>query len=466
MDANDLDFEGTANKGGAASGSNSNQGNQGGSQGTEHLDGKGGDNHGLEGKDNNQGGQQGGQQGSQGSDADSQQGGQNQGGDQGDSGFHDATQGNGGQQGNDSSSSTGELKAGDNLDIDGQTYTVDDKGNIVDAKGAIFKEAKDVADWLKSVNVDDGGKSDGDENKLSVAALQEALGTEVNDKDGKPVQYTDDADGIKAYVNDVIELRSNEIRQAAVNKVFADNPMLKQFSDYLIANNGSPIGFGQLPDRSKVQLDKDNAVQQEAIIRMAAAEFGNKSVNDNYINYLKQTGGLYDEARAQLANLVEKDKKTREDIARAAEARRQQEDKAQQDFWTNVSNVINGRVIGGYKLPESFVKEVNGTKLTLTPSDFYDYLTKPVNNDENGNPLTGYQRDLNALSDEDAFNREMLDAWLMFTGGTYKDLINLAVNEDKVRTLKIKSKQQRAARTIKINTKRNTKADINDIILQ
>lgn len=459
----EIDFEGTANKGGAASGSNGNQGNQGGSQGTEHLDGKGDDNHGVEGKDNNQGGQQ----GSQGSDANGQQGGQGQDSSQGASGFHDATQQDGdGKQGNDSSSSTGELKAGDNLDIDGQTYTVDDKGNIVDSKGAIFKEAKDVAAWLKSVNVDDGTKEGEEGNTLSVAAIQEALGTEVNDKDGKPVQYTDDAEGVKAYVNDVIELKSNEIRQAAINKLFADNPMLKQFSDYVVANNGSPVGFGQLPDRSKVQLDKDNAMQQEAIIRMAAAEFGNKSVNDNYINYLKQTGGLYDEARAQLANLVEKDKKTRADIAAAAQARREQEDKAIQDYWTNVNNVIQGRVIGGYKLPESFVKEVNGTKLTLTPSDFFDYLNKPSYTDENGNPLTGYQHDLNALSDKDALEREMLDAWLMFTGGTYKDLINLAVNEDKVRTLKIKSKQQRAARTIKINTKQQKKTDMNDIILQ
>jgi hypothetical protein len=52
----------------------------------------------------------------------------------------------------------------------------------------------------------------------------------------------------------------------------------------------------------------------------------------------------------------------------------------------------------------------------------------------------------------------------MFTGGTYKDLVNMAIKEHEVRKLIIKSKEQRSSRTIKV-VKPTGKANINDIVL-
>ena len=59
----------------------------------------------------------------------------------------------------------------------------------------------------------------------------------------------------------------------------------------------------------------------------------------------------------------------------------------------------------------------------------------------------------------------MLDAWLMFTGGTYKDLIDMAVKEDEVRRLKLKAKEVRSTKSVKIITKPNKKTSVDDIIL-
>ena len=358
-------------------------------------------------------------------------------------------------------SSTGELAVGDTLEFEGSTYTVDKDGNLVDDKGSIFKQANEVSDWLKSMDVDDNNQVDGG---LNLASIQEALGVTVTDSDGKPVEFTDDADGVKAYVNSVIDLKSNELQTAAINKLYSDNPLLKQFNDY-VQLTGSPRGFGEIPDRSGIQVEKDNEAQQVAIIRMAAQEFGNKSLNENYIKYLRDSGGLYDEARNQLQALAEKDIAVRKDIETRAAAQRQEEAENVANYWKNVSNVINGRMIAGYKLPESFTKEVNGQKVVITPNDFYNYLSKASEQDADGNRVTGYQKDLSNLSDADYLNRELLDAWLMFTGGTYKDLIDMAVKEDKVRQLRVKSKEQRTAKSVKIIRKANSKADINDIIL-
>ena len=356
--------------------------------------------------------------------------------------------------------STGELNAGDQLEVDGITYTVAQNGDLVDDKGNVFKEAKDVADWLKSVNVE----NDEPDSSITLASIQESLGVTITDENGEPVSFTDDAAGVKAYVDSVIELRSNELQQAAINRLYSDNPLLKQFQDY-VQLNGTPRGFGEIPDRSGIRLDKDNEQQLIAVIKMAAQEFGNKSLNDNYIKYLRDSGGLYDEARNQLGALVDKDKAYRKEIeTKAAEQRKQEADDIK-NYWEKVNNIINSRVINGYKIPDSFTKEVDGKKIVITPSDFFNYLSNANVEGDNGKKLTAYQRDLANLTDDEFMAREMLDAWLMFTGGTYKDLIDMAVKEDQVRKLVVKSKENRSAKSVKIVKKQNGKTSIDDIIL-
>lgn len=372
----------------------------------------------------------------------------------------DNNQNNEDSNSNDADSSTGELTEGDSIEFEGVTYTVDATGNLVDDKGNIFKEAKDVKSWISSMDV----SNDQNDSNFDLNSIQEALGITVTDDNGNPVEFTNDAEGVKSYVNSVIDLKSKDIQTATINKLFADNPLIKEFIDY-VQLTGSPQGFGDLPDRSGIEIDKNNINQQEAIIRMAAQEFGNKSLNENYIKYLKDSGGLYDEAKQQLTALVEKDAAMRKDIEEQAEANRQAEQVRINEYWQNVSKVIEGRIIAGYKLPESFTKEVNGQKVVYTPNDFYNYLNKAIEQDADGNIVTGYQRDLSKLTDEEYLNRELLDAWLMFTGGTYKDLIDMAVKEDNVRKLKIKSKEQRTAKSIKVIKKQGGKVNMNDIIL-
>ena len=428
----DIDFEGTGGTStGSVSGQQDNNGSQNGNGTQEEITNlNGGGNDDITGKDNQN----------------------NNGGEGGD---------NNNVGDNNDNSSTGELTEGTEIVFDGATYTVDANGNLVDENGTIFKEAKDVADWMKSMDVEDSNNND---EALTLASIQEAIGITVTDADGNNIEFTDDAAGIKAYVNSVIDLKSNEIQQATINKFYQDNPLVKQFTDY-VQLNGTPRGFGEIPDRSGIVLDKDNTAQLEAVIRMAASEFGNKSLNDNYIKYLKDGGGLYDEAKAQLQALVEKDAAVRKDIEDRAKAQREAEAKSVSDYWNKVNNVIDSRIIAGYKLPESFTKEVNGQKVIITPNDFYNYLSKATETDTDGNKVTGYQRDLNKLTDDEYLNRELLDAWLMFTGGTYKDLIAMAVNEDKVRQLRVKSKEQRSTKTVKVIKKQGGKVDMNDIVL-
>lgn len=434
----DIDFEGTGGNGSngqASNGTQANNGNAGGEgqQGNgDATDLNGGGNADITGKDN-QG------QGSEGN---------------GDGQGNGAGEGEG--EGNSDDSSTGELNPGDNVEFEGITYTVAENGDIVDKDNKVFKRADEVKDWLASLQEDV-------DDSINLETIQDALGQTIVGEDGKPVEFTNDANGVKAYVNAVLDLQRNEIAEGAVNKLFSDNPILKQFQDY-VQVTGTPRGFGELPDRTGWTVDKDNASQQEAIVRMAAKEFGNMSINDNYIKYLKDTGSLYDTAVNQLSALQEKDKSVRAEIEQRATAAREQEQQELEAYWNKVNDVINGKTIAGYKLPDSFVKEVNGKKQTLTPNDFYNYLSRQTEVDADGNRITGYQKDLANESDDDYLARELITAWLMFTGGTYKDLASMAIKEDAVRVLKLKSKENRAHKTVKV-TKPNSKATMEDIVL-
>lgn len=438
MDATELDLEGTGNNGNGGT-----QGNNGGSQeDTTALNG------GQEKQDINAGGS--GEQGNQGNQGGSQEGGE---------GSQEGNQGNQGE-GDGGNSSTGELSEGDTIELEGETYTVDKDGNILDKDKNIFKKADEVAEWLKGFEQENDNDTEG---KFDIKKIQDVIGVTVQDEEGKDVEFTNDANGVKSYLNSVMELKSSEIQQATLNKFYADNPLVKQFVDYCQVM-GTPRGFGEIPDRSGIQLDKENEQQLEYVIRMAATEFGNKSLNDNYIKYLKSSGGLYDEAKAQLEALVQKDKDYRAKIEETAKQQRLAEQQAVTNYWTNVNKVIDSGVIAGYKIPQSFIKEVNGTKVTLTTNDFYNYLSKQVETDAEGNRMTGYQKDLNGLTDEELLNRELLDAWLMFTGGSYKDLVAMAVNDEKAKNLRLKSKEQRNTKTIKIN-KAAGKTSMEDILL-
>lgn len=358
----------------------------------------------------------------------------------------------------DDNSSTGELLSGDSIEFEGELYTVDANGNLVDSGNNIFKEAKDVKNWLATVTEDD-------DSTFSVDSLRNAFGIDVVDENGNPIEFTNDVEGLKSYVDSVINIKSTELQEAAINKLYADNPLLKQFNDY-VKVNGSAKGFGEVPDRSNIKLNENDEAQQVAIIKMAAAEFGNKSINDNYINYLHDTGALYEEAKIQLNNLIEADKAYQRNIEEQAAAARQQEQESLNNYWQSVNDAISKRVIGGYKIPESFTKTVNGQKIILTPNDFYNYISQSNVQTEDGGYVTRYQNDLNNLTNEDYLNRELLDAWLMFTGGSYKDLIDMAVKEDNVRKLKLKANEQRTSKTIKVNRKSTSKVNINDILLQ
>lgn len=346
----------------------------------------------------------------------------------------------------DSSSTGGQeestLSEGDNVEVDGVTYTVNADGALVNEKGEIFKTKEEVAELLKENTTEEINEVP----EIKVADIQKLVGVDVVDEKGKAVAFDNTPEGVAEYINSVIELKKSEFAQAGINKLIEDYPIVNDFLNYYIANGNSYEGFGQLKDRSGIVVDDNNESQQEAIVREAWKEFGRRGSVDKYITYLRDSGQLADVAKEDLAALQQHDAEIREENSRAAIKAQQEYEEEVAAYWKNVKSCIDKREIAGYKLPETIIIKKNGKQVSATPNDFFNYVYQV---DDNG--MSQYQRELANESIQDRMQDELLKAWLKYTGKSYDSLVEMAVASKEVKKLRLTANNNKTAKaTIKI----------------
>lgn len=337
------------------------------------------------------------------------------------------------------------LEPGTSVEIGDDTYTVDENGNLLDKNGNIFKEAKDVKSWLDEFE----NITETDKDNISLNSIQEAIGIQITDDNDKPIEFENNPEGIKAYIDAVIETAKEEHYETAINTLYKNYPILNDVLNYYIANGNSLEGFGEIPDRSNIVIDDTNEAQQEAIIRTAWKERGQKGDVDGYISYLKSSGTLFATAKEELTALQESDKQYRDELAAEAERKEEERIKKLEKYWNSVHDVIKSRTIAGYKIPESIIINRNGQKLSVTPEDFYNYIYRV---DKDGK--SAYEHDLENETPESRRDDEILRAYLKFVGGNYSNLVEMAINKEKVNKLKLKAKERKTS-SVRI-TKPNT----------
>ena len=369
-------------------------------------------------------------------------------------------EGNKGDEGNKEDNKNGDnadvnFEAGTSIEVGEDTYTVDENGNLLDKNGNIFKEAKDVKSWLNEFE----NVTDTDKDSISIETIQEAVGVQITDDDDKPVEFENNPEGIKAYIDAVIETAKEEHFETAVNTLYQKYPILNDVLNYYIANGNSLEGFGEVPDRSNITIDDSNEAQQEAIIRTAWEEQGRKGDVESYIAYLKSSGTLLATAKEELVGLQEADEQYRKNIEEEAEYKEAERLQRLENYWNDVHDVIKNRTIAGYQIPESIIISRNGQKLSVTPEDFFNYIYRV---DKDGK--SAYERDLATETPESRRDDEILRAYLKFVGGNYSNLVDMAINEEKVNRLKLKAKERNTS-TVRIskpktNTNKGTNIDL------
>ena len=344
------------------------------------------------------------------------------------------------------------LSAGDSIELDGVTYTVNENGDLVDEKGEVFKAKSEVEAFLKEYTAEDANEIP----EINVADIQKLVGVDVVDDKGKAISFDNTPQGVAEYVNSVLELKKAEFAQAGINKLIEDYPVLNDFLNYYIANGNSYEGFGEMKDRSGIQIDEANEAQQIAIVREAWKEFGKRGNVDKYISYLKDSGQLLDVAKDDLVALQQADAEVREENAKAALQAQQEYEAQVAAYWKEVKSCVDKREIAGYKIPDVIILDRGGKQVSATPEDFFNYIYQV---DEQG--MSQYQRELANEAPADRMNDELLKAYLKYTGKSYNSLLEMAVANKEVKKLRLTANKNKSAKaTIKITKAAKTNGNL------
>lgn len=361
--------------------------------------------------------------------------------------------GNQGQQGQvdnqqqDSSMGEVKLSEGDTINVDGVDYTIDAEGNAIAADGTVFRTATELAELISQ---------NGSEPSV-LEQLQTRFGSDFKDENGNPIVFDNNTEGIAAYVETVVQSRVKEAQTAAINNLFETYPQVEQVINHLKLN-GTLDDFVEIPDRSQITVSKDNEEQQAAFIREEWKLSGKKGDVNKFIDYCKNAGILYDtavESKEAVDSIYESRLAEQKAQVEAKEAAAAAEEKA---YWDNVEKTISKGELLGYSIPEQIQCNKDGKKVMLSRKDFLKYVSTPV--DSEGN--TAYMLDEAKVDSDARMQDDLLKAFLRFTGGDYASLVGMAVNKQKVLSIRTAAAQTTGKRTVIINSKGNNSKTVDN----
>lgn len=374
-----------------------------------------------------------------------------------DTGNGNGNTGNQGQQGQQGQgdnqqrdSSTGEevvLSEGDTVNVDGVDYTIDANGNALAADGTVFRTAAELAELISQ---------NGSEPSV-LEQLQTRFGSDFKDENGNPIVFDNNTEGIAAYVDTVIQNRIAEAQTAALNNLFETYPQVEQVINHLKLN-GTLDDFVEIPDRSQITVSKDNEEQQATFIREEWKLSGKKGDVNKFIDYCKNAGILYDtavESKEAVDSIYESRLAEQKAQVEAKEAAAAAEEKA---YWDNVEKTISKGELLGYSIPEQIQCNKDGKKVMLSRKDFLKYVSTPVDNEGN----TAYMLDEAKVDSNARMQDDLLKAFLRFTGGDYASLVGMAVNKQKVLSIRTTAAQTTGKRTVIINSKGNNSKTVDN----
>lgn len=361
--------------------------------------------------------------------------------------------GNQGQQGQvdnqqqDSSMGEVKLSEGDTINVDGVDYTIDAEGNAIAADGTVFRTATELAELI--------AQNSSEPSVLN--QLQTRFGSDFKDENGNPIVFDDNEEGIAAYVETVVQSRVKEAQAAAINNLFETYPQVEQVINHLKLN-GTLDDFVEIPDRSQITVSKDNEEQQATFIREEWKLSGKKGDVNKFIDYCKNAGILYDtavESKEAVDSIYESRLAEQKAQVEAKEAAAAAEEKA---YWDNVEKTISKGELLGYSIPEQIQCNKDGKKVMLSRKDFLKYVSTPV--DSEGN--TAYMLDEAKVDSDARMQDDLLKAFLRFTGGDYASLVGMAVNKQKVLSIRTAAAQTTGKRTVIINSKSNNSKTVDN----
>lgn len=295
------------------------------------------------------------------------------------------------------------------VEIDGNEYTINDKGDALDKDGKVFM-TKEEMDKLETPDDKDS------DTAVSIEDIEKMSGIEVYDSEGKKLEFDLTVEGLAKREKAIKEQSIREGSNKVMDDFFKSNPDLYKAFIHK-QKTGSLEGFTSQPFYKSMQLDKNNEQQLIQLVIEAEQKKGKTAEQaKRYAQYLKVENALDTEGEEAYKYLVAMEDKEFSSYEQTKQASKQQEIKSQLEFYGNYyddsgkevivdkpgtiyNKIVTEGKFGNLAIPEDGINiNKDNKKVKLSRRDLFDYVARPV--DQHGR--TQAQIDLdNKLSNSD-----------------------------------------------------------------
>lgn len=337
----------------------------------------------------------------------------------------------------------------DAIEIDGEEYTLNEKGDAVNTDGTV-KYTKTELDAFGDAPAES-----------SATLLAKSTNIIPLDPNGNPIVYADDDAGLSQYVADVYEQGKADTQKEVYSNLYARYPVLQNIVNHLELNNGDLSNFSNNVSYSDVVVDKKDETQMKSIIFAARKARGEDvAKTEKYYSYLKDSDvdmkAVISEANDELGYLKQIEDTETAETQKQLEAKADADATALKDYWGIELN--NGKLIDlnkegsvyksiksgtiklgneTYVIPDKIrIKE--GDKVQYkTKDDFFKYLYQNVPQVINGRKVnqSAHMTDLQVEESTRTTGHDIYDAFKRYVKYDNTQFIKEQVNKANVRTI-------------------------------
>ena len=320
----------------------------------------------------------------------------------------------------------------ESVTIDGQAYTINEKGEAVDAAGNVVKTFDEVKALLKGEGAVIKDKFDTTDITGLLAAANAQLGLDFTDENGAAITFEPTVEGMAARDQFIIDRVARQMAQDTIDAVIkADTDFESLY--WHKQKHGTAVGWSPAPDYDNLVLMKPTDAKAEEqyldiIIKGEIAAGRSPEQAKLFAKYLVDDGKGEESAKAALDALKGARVAANEQARAKAADDARKEAEAVQAYWNKVKSVVDKGQAKGVAIPAFIpLKQEDGTVRNVPRQAVFEFMSKPVQDGKSALQL------YNSQMDEEA---RVLDALLKFTNYGYADIIKAGVNASKVEAVR------------------------------
>lgn len=333
---------------------------------------------------------------------------------------------------------------GNNIEIDGIVYSLDENGNAVDSDGNIKFTKEQIASMEEET---DDNKPTLSDNYID--AISKLSGIIIKDEKGNDIKYDSTVEGFAKRESDIKALGEKEGFEKGFNKYLAANPDIASIIEYK-NKFGTIEGYSANKDFSKVEIIDDEELLKDLIYKAEIQKGTSPERAKRIVEFAKANNTLKDDATESLEWL----RKHQADEIAAIKAKEEADYKAEIEKeikFYGVSYEDDGKVkiydapgslydlvvvkgqIGEYAIPQEGlrIKTNDGEKL-ISRQELFDYFSRPIK-EINGMVYSQAQLDEIVRLSNPA---ELAMRFIMNLNGGVEQLIKTTIAKQEVKRLK------------------------------